>query len=98
MSKKRINAETKVKLLRELLKNDVPKSELAERYNVSIVSIDTWEKALFEGALETFQPQKTKAEKRRIANLEETLTMRNGLISDLVEDNIRMKKKLHGAP
>ena len=52
--RKRHTAEQKVMILRELLENNVPISQLAEKYNVHVNDIYNWKKKLFESAAEIF--------------------------------------------
>ena len=52
--KKTSYPEQKVMILRELLENNVPISQLAEKYNVHVNDIYNWKKKLFESAAEIF--------------------------------------------
>ena len=52
--RKRHTAEQKVMILRELLENNVPISQLAEKYNVHVNDIYNWKKKLFESAADIF--------------------------------------------
>jgi len=66
-------AEQKVKILREHLDNQVPVSELCERYGIQLNSFYTWKKKLFEGALQTFTAQPTRKNRGQINKLEQKL-------------------------
>ena len=44
--RKRLTAEQKVMILRELLENNVPISQLAEKYSVHVNDIYNWKKKL----------------------------------------------------
>lgn len=103
MSKRRsFTAEQKVAIVREHLVNQTPISTLSERYDVHPNMIRTWQKQLFEGALETFAPRRgrssktSKSEQAKTQRLQERLQQREELISDLLVDNIRLKKDLSG--
>ena len=48
--RKHLIGEQKALILRELLDNQVPLSELAEKYQVHVKLIHRWKKQLFEGA------------------------------------------------
>lgn len=48
--RKHYSPEQKVLILRELLENNVPISQLAEKYQVHVNDIYNWKKKLFEGA------------------------------------------------
>jgi transposase-like protein len=52
--KKRYTSEQKVIILRELLENGVPISQVAEKYHVHVNDIYNWKKKLFEGASSVF--------------------------------------------
>ncbi|MBD3225429.1 MAG: transposase [Caldithrix sp.] len=96
-NKKRVfSAEQKVRILREHLDNQVPVSELCERYGIQPNSFYTWKKKLFEGALQTFNSQPARKNNSAIEKLEKKLQDRDSLISTLVSENIQFKKNLNG--
>ncbi len=82
--------------MRELLENQVPASDLSERYGVNVNSIYNWRKQLLESAADVFgakherQSQKAEAEETR---LQKQLQEEDALIADLAQDNITLKKK-----
>ena len=101
--KKHLSAEKKVLILRELLDNNVPISQLAEKYQVHVNYIYRWKKQLFEGAvgLLSSKPGKkkkhpTSAELKKIEMLEDKLKQRNEAISILLQENIEIKKNING--
>lgn len=102
--RKRYSAEQKVKIVREHLVNRVPVSELAERYGIHPNLIHKWQKLLFEGATEIFDTKRgpeakpTAAQQARERRLESRLQERESLISDLLLDNVRLKKSIDGEP
>ncbi len=53
--KKRYTAEQKITILRELLENNTPISQVAEKYNVHVNDIYNWKKKLFENAASIFE-------------------------------------------
>ena len=87
-------------ILREHPENNVPISELSERYAVHPNAVYKWRKLFFEAAYDVFDVKRNKSEdktaEQRIKELESTLSVRESLISDLVADTFQMKKKLHG--
>lgn len=94
---KRYTAQQKVEILREHLTNNVPIPVLCECYGFSPQVFQIWKKQLFEGALDTFsKPKGTDKESIRIEHLERKLKDRDGLISELVSENMRLKKNLNG--
>lgn len=100
---KRYTAEEKVKILREHLENQVPIGELSEKYDVHPNAIYLWKKEFFEKAALIFTSGSVKKDKaaenkanERIERLEAKLKAKDSLISEIVEDNIRLKKNLNG--
>ena len=92
-------AENKVKILLEHLDNQVPISELSERYGVHPTMLYKWKKELFEGALETFSSKHKRHNDRKDIKtkaLEEKLKKKDSLIVELLEENIKLKKNSIG--
>jgi transposase len=89
-------------LLREHLENHISISELAEKYGLHPNAIYHWKKQMFESTPLSLSKSHKKSDRskieseRRIAELEALLSKRESLISELVEDNIRLKKKTNG--
>lgn len=97
-TQKRYSPGQKVQILREHLENQMSISELSRRYGVSPGMIYQWKKQLFEGAVDMFK-QRGRAGKRmadRVEQLEQKVRQRDGLISEVVADNVRLKKSLNG--
>ena len=99
--RKTYSAEQKIIIVRELLENKVPISQLSEKYKVHPNDIYNWKKKLFEGAAEIFKPkvsnqtQKT-AEQKKIEKLESKLKDRDEAIAMLLKENIEIKKSIDG--
>jgi len=100
--KKRFTAEEKVMILRELLENKTPISELSEQYGLHPTVIYSWKKQMFESASEIFSGKHKNRKKGlspeevKIKKLEDTLRIRESLISEIVADNIILRKELDG--
>ena len=95
MERNHITAETKAEILRELLENQVSAAELSERYKVNINSIYNWRKQLFEAASEIFSGKREKGSQKdqaTLAALREQLRDKDGIIAELAQDNIALKK------
>ena len=95
--RRKIRAEEKVIILRELLENNRSISELSEQYRVNPNLIYRWKKQLFESAVEIFQPIRSNNDSpkdREIKRLKEKLAKKEAAISYLVEDNIMLKKNI----
>jgi len=97
--RKHLSADQKVIILRELLENNVPVSQLAEKYNIHPNDIYNWKKKLFESAADIFTTKNVKntsAAEKRIEKLEEKLKDRQEAITYLVTENIELKKNING--
>jgi transposase-like protein len=85
-------------IIRELLENQVSISELAEKHSVSIQDIYRWKKQLFEST-EIFD-RKTRGKEspieKKSKELENKIKQKDSVISELVEENIELKKKYIG--
>jgi len=94
-----MNAQEKMMILRELLENKVPIGELAQKYGIHSNVIYNWKKILFEKGEELFSEQREKKSSKaeeKIQRLEAKLKDKDALISEIVEDNIRLKKSMNG--
>lgn len=100
--KKRLTADEKVMILREYLENNTQISELSEKYGVQPSQVYTWKKQMFESASEIFSGKHKNRKKGpspeevKIKKLEETLRTRESLISEIVADNMVLRKELDG--
>lgn len=100
--RKHYSPEQKVIIVRELLENNVPISQLAEKYQVHVNDIYNWKKRLFEGAKDIFQPKQgnsqkqISAEQKKIEKLESKLKDRDEAIAMLLKENIDIKKSIDG--
>jgi transposase len=85
----------KVSILRELLDGGYSVSELSEKYQIHPTQLNRWKKQLFEGALDTFSGNSAKTEQRHekeVDSLKSKLTHKDGIIVELLEENMRLKK------
>jgi transposase-like protein len=99
--RKRYTPEKKVLIVRELLENNVPISQLAEKYQVHVNDIYNWKKKLFEGAKGIFEPKvgnqkQITAEQKKIEKLQSKLKDRDEAIAMLLKENIEIKKSIDG--
>jgi transposase len=97
--RKRFSSKEKMIILRELLENKVQIGELSEKYHIHPNVIYNWKKILFEKGEKLFDDKKEKTNNKseeKITRLESKLKDRNSLISEILEDNIRLKKTLNG--
>ena len=101
MSKrKRYTAEEKMKILRDVLEDGKPISQVAEAYRIHPNNILNWRKQLFEGGVQTFQIKRTdisgKAEGRKINTLEEKIKHKDEIIAELAGELLELKKNYSG--
>ena len=98
--RKRYTAEEKIKILREVLEEGKPISQVADHYGLHPNNIFNWRKQLFEGGIQTFQVKRTdisaKAEDRKIAALEERIKQKDEIIAEFAEELLGLKKKNTG--
>ena len=97
--KKRHTAEQKIIILRELLENNTPISQVAEKYNVHVNDIYNWKKKLFENGTSVFETKQTSVnseQQKKIEALEAKLKKKEDAISWLVSENIELKKNFDG--
>lgn len=98
--RKKFSAKQKLTIIREHLENNVQIGELSERYGIHPNLIYKWKKTFFEKGEQLFDDKREKKVSNQIETkislLEEKLRDRDSLISEIVQDNIRLKKKLSG--
>lgn len=97
--KKRYTSEQKIIILRELLENNTPISQVAEKFKVHVNDIYNWKKKLFENAASIFESKSTgvnSVAEKKIDILEEKLKKKQDAINWLLSENIELKKNLDG--
>lgn len=93
--RQRFSPEKKVEILREHLKNQVPISELCEKYGVHPNLLYRWEKELFEGGIGVFSGLLRKRNgKERVVEqeLKAKVQQLQEVIAWLTEENMVLKK------
>ena len=99
MSRKRSNhsPDEKVVILRRHLLDDVAVSDLCEEYGLRPNLFYSWQKQFFENGAAAFgsgSPAEGTSQKKRIADLEARLTRKHEVLSELMEEHLRLKKAL----
>jgi ABC-type Zn uptake system ZnuABC Zn-binding protein ZnuA len=77
----------------------VPISQLSEQYEVNAGEILRWKKQVFEGAaslLERKPGKKDNEYEKRARLLEEKLKRKDEVISEIVQENLELKKNIDG--
>lgn len=103
MSKRRnFTSEQKLSIVREHLLENVPVSELVDKYQIHAVQYYQWQKRLFEEGAGVFERKTNGANKRRqqdaqarkIEQLENKIQEKNDVMAELLEEHVKLKKEL----
>lgn len=89
-------AEEKVIILKRHLLEGAPVSSLCEEYNLQPTVFYKWQQQFFENAVLAFSTDKKSniKEKKRILKLEEKLQRKNEVLSELMEEHVKLKNEL----
>ncbi len=96
-TRKRLPVQEKAAILRLHLLEHTPVSDLCDRSDIHPTRFSRWQKELFENAAAALEPRSRRAhddKDRRIAALEEKLQRKNEVLSELMEEHIKLKKEL----
>jgi len=98
--RKRYTAEEKMKILREIIEDGKPISEVADANGLHPNNIFNWRKQLFENGAQIFQIKRPditeKAAERKVEALEETVKHKDEVIAELAGELLELKKKSSG--
>jgi transposase len=87
--------EEKVIILKKHLVEKVPVSDLCDQYGLHPTVFHRWMKEFFENAALVFQKPKdvqTQRLEKKVAQLEGKLTKKNEVLSELMEEHVKLKK------
>jgi transposase len=90
-------AEQKVAILRRHLLDNVAVSELCDEYKLQPTVFYRWQKQFFDNGAAAFSTPGHKDDtllERKVAALEQKLTQKNEVVSELMEEHIKLKKEL----
>ena len=96
-TRKRFTAQEKVAILRLHLLEHVPVSDLCDRHGIHPTMFYRWQKQFFENGAAAFESRRHRAgdaKDRRITLLEQKLQRKNEVLSELMEEHIKLKKEL----
>jgi transposase-like protein len=96
-TRKRFNPQEKAAILRLHLLEGKAVSDLCDQHGIHPTLFYRWQKEFFENApaaLEARYRQATDAKDRRIAYLEQKLQRKNEVLSELMEEYVKLKKEL----
>jgi len=87
-------AQEKVIILRKHLLEKIPISDICERYELRPTVFYRWQKQFFEQGARTFEVEKIqdRSKAKKILALEQKLQIKNEVLSELMEEHIRLKK------
>jgi transposase len=96
-TRKRFTAQEKVAILRLHLLEHVAISDLCDRHGIHPTMFYRWQKEFFENGAAALEPRSrrpTDSKDRRIAALEQKLQRKHEVLSELMEEHIKLKKEL----
>jgi transposase len=96
-TRKRTTVQEKVAILRLHLLERTPVSDLCDQYGIRPTMFYRWQKELFENGAAAFEPRCRRAgdgKDRKIALLEDKLRRKHEVLSELMEEYIKLKKEL----
>ncbi len=97
--RRHFTAQQKVALIKRHLVDGVPVSDLCDEHQLLPAQFYQWQKQLFEGGAAAFEsrrgaskPAGTSSTERYVQQLEAKLATKNEVISELMEEAVRLKK------
>jgi transposase len=96
-TRKRFTAQEKVAILRLHLLEHTPVSDLCDQHGIHPTMFYRWQKEFFENgsaALELRSRRASDARDRQIALLQQKLQRKHEVLSELMEEHIKLKKEL----
>ena len=99
MKKKRHNytPDEKVTILKRHLVDKIPVSDICDQYHLQPTVFYRWQKEFFENGAAAFdkpQSHQQKKKEKRIQALEHKLQVKNEVLSELMEEHVKLKKSL----
>ena len=91
------SAQEKVAIIKKHLVDKVPISDLCDQYKLQPTVYYRWQKQFFEQGNRAFEGEnknKKNGEARKIIALEEKLRSKNDVLSELMEEHVKLKKSL----
>jgi transposase len=95
--RKRFTAQEKVAILRLHLLEHTPVSDLCDQHGIRPGMFYRWQKEFFENATAAFEPRSRRAsdtKDRTISLLQQKLQRKHEVLSELMEEHIKLKKEL----
>jgi transposase-like protein len=95
--RKNYSPEEKVTILKKHLVDQVPVSDLCDQYDLHPTVFYRWQKQFFENGFLAFQSRKdskTSKLEKQVNALEEKISKKNEVLSELMEEHVALKKSL----
>lgn len=89
--------EQKIRILKEHLSKHKPISDICDRYQISPTTFSPWQRQFFEQGNQAFQNQldlRTRKLEITICGLEQKLSQKNDVLSELMKASVSLKKIL----
>jgi transposase-like protein len=99
--RKHFTPAEKVAILRRHLIEKVPVSDLCDQYQLQPTVFYAWQRQLFENGTAAFERKNRSAEsghRRAIAALRDKLRRKDEVVSELMEEHLRLKKGREAEP
>jgi transposase len=87
----------KVSILRRHLLEHVPVADLCEEHGLQPAQFYQWQKQFFENGAAAFakeRPSTNRVSDRKVAELEAKLVRKHEVLSELMEEHVKLKKEL----
>ena len=98
--RKHYSGEEKVSILRRHLLEEVPVSDLCDDLGLAPTVFYRWQKEFFENGAAAFEKKSKRQQRhegrqlRKVEALEAKLVMKNEVLSELMEEHVKLKKEL----
>ena len=95
-TRKHYTAQDKVAILRKHLIDHIPVSQLCDEYHLQPTVFYRWQKQFFENGAAAFAAATPRANdsalEQKVAALEQKLQRKHEVLSELMEDHVKLKK------
>jgi transposase-like protein len=95
--RRHFSPDQKFKIIKEQMTSKSSVSEICKKYDISPTAFYKWQEKFLKSALDGFKKSDdgpTKAEVRKIEELEKKNTRMQSVITEIVQENIELKKSL----
>jgi len=97
--RRRFNGSEKVAILKQHFLENKKVSDLCDQCGIHPTMFYRWQKEFFDNGSTAFEKESAQKEKllqRKIASLEEKLSRKNEVLSELMEEHVTLKKNFGG--